>query len=348
MIALGIETSCDETSVAVVAVKDNQPEILAQEISSQIKVHRPFGGVVPELATRQHLLHIEPMFQRVLKQANMTIHDLHVIGVTQGPGLASSLLIGLSFAKALSIASNIPWLGINHLEGHLISPFLSQGILPHYPHIGLIISGGNTQIIHVKDLMQYDIIGSTRDDAVGEAYDKVAKMLNMPYPGGPQIETHAKNGNVKAINLPRAMLNSGDLSFSFSGLKTAIRVYLKENPQVLESENMIADLCASFQQAVIDVLIAKTFSAAMELGIQTVTLSGGVSCNKSICEAFLKKAEAKAIKCLVTQSALSTDNASMIALVAALHHQSGQRPDWSADINPNLRLTPGWSKQNYR
>ncbi|MEM9446055.1 MAG: tRNA (adenosine(37)-N6)-threonylcarbamoyltransferase complex transferase subunit TsaD [Verrucomicrobiota bacterium] len=340
MKVIGIETSCDETSVALLDFDENQqlPKILHQEVSSQIKIHQPYGGVVPELATRQHLIHLRPMIHKVLERAQTKWHHIDLIGVTRGPGLASSLMIGLSFAKACAIASEIPWLGINHLEGHLVSAFLSHNSVPIYPHLGLIISGGHTQIIHVKALSDYELIGSTRDDAAGEAFDKVAKMLDLPYPGGPVVEELARNGDASSISFPRAMINKPNYSFSFSGLKTAVKLYLDENPHWTHDKQHLSNICASFQQAVIDVLIHKTFKAAQELNLTTVSLSGGVSCNQAIRQTFAEEASRKGIKCVLAAPYLSTDNASMIALVAALQHQQGVLQKWDTDIDPNLKL----------
>ena len=292
MKVLGIETSCDETSVALLNFDEDQQsaKILHQEVSSQIKIHQPYGGVVPELATRQHLIHLEPMAQRVLEKAQTEWKQIDLIGVTRGPGLASSLMIGFSFAKACAVAAEVPWLGINHLEGHLVSAFLSHNRAPIHPHLGLIISGGHTQIIHIKAPVDYELVGSTRDDAAGEAFDKVAKMLNLPYPGGPEVEKLARDGDASSIPFPRAMINSPDYSFSFSGLKTAVKVYLEENPNWANDKQHTANICASFQQAVIDVLVNKTFRAAKELNLATVSLSGGVSCNQAIRQAFTDEA----------------------------------------------------------
>lgn len=335
---LGIETSCDETSVAVVEFSDRNIRILSHEIASQTESHRPYGGVVPEVATRQHLKHLNPMVPRVLAAGGMSLKEIDGIAVTRGPGLASSLMVGLSFAKGLAFSTGKPWVGVNHLEGHLFSAFLTQGDLPEKPHLGLIVSGGHTQIVYVKKPGEYDVIGSTQDDAAGEAFDKVAKLLGLPYPGGPEIEKKSRSGKGDAIGFPRAMLHKDHYHFSFSGLKTAVRVYLQQNPSILESEEGVCDVCASFQAAVVDVLLRKTMKACQEFDVETVTLSGGVSCNGALRAAFQSSGKEKGLEILLADPVLSTDNAAMIAAVGGFMLRAGRGSEWAEDVDPNLKL----------
>lgn len=339
MLVLGIETSCDETSVALLRMQKNEMKIVDQIVSSQIEHHRPFGGIVPEVATRQHLKNLQNMTRDILEKNKCDLKNIDGIGVTYGPGLAASLLVGLSFGKALAMSANVPWIGINHLEGHIFSPFLAQGILPKEPHVALVVSGGHTLLIHAgANKGTYKKLGGTRDDAAGEAFDKVAKLLGLEYPGGPQIEENAKNGDQKKINFPRGMIGSGDLNFSFSGLKTAVRIHLSKNPKILSDKKMIADVCASFQQAVIDVLVKKTRDACKKTNTKIFTVSGGVSCNKALSEAMETMAEKENLACLIAPPNLSTDNAAMIAAVAASHLSLGEKSPWNLDVDPNLKL----------
>lgn len=332
---LAIESSCDETAVAIIHRDNGQPKLLTSLISSQIEIHREFGGVVPEVACRNHAQRIRPLVQQALDDAGLTLDDITAFAATRGPGLASSLLVGLSYAKGLAAASNKPFYGINHMEGHLLSPFLdcSQGEIP--PHLGLIVSGGHTMLIDVQDYGQYRLIGRTIDDAAGEAFDKVGRMLSLPYPGGPEIEKHARQGNPKAYRFPRARLKDAPFNFSFSGLKTAVLYQLQkiEDPQV-----HLADLCASFQEAVIDALVKKTIRAAQEHGHTLITLSGGVACNRALQEALTQTAETAGMKVQPTPPALTTDNAGMIALAALLASENRDPDDLDIGINPNLPL----------
>src|ERR1051326_6378797 len=279
MLVLGIETSCDETSAAV--VRDGK-DILSNIVSSQIELHRPFGGVVPEIASRQHLRFIDQIIQEALDTAKVTLDQIEAVGVTRGPGLATSLLIGISTAKAIASARRIPFLGVNHLEGHLLSPFLvhtDTQALKHFPFVALIVSGGHTLLVYVRDIGDYEVLGQTVDDAAGEALDKLAKLLGLGYPGGPEIDKLAREGNRTAIDFPRSMQHSKDFNFSFSGLKTAVLYYLKKHSALSTQHSALADVCASFQEAVVDVLVGKTIAAARQKGVTLVTASGGVTCN---------------------------------------------------------------------
>ena len=335
---LAVESSCDETSVAVLQLEDGRFSLLCHQISSQIEQHRPFGGVVPELATRQHLLRLDPMVEEALSLTGCSLNELDGFAVTRGPGLASSLLIGLSYIKGLAFASGKPWIGVNHLEGHLYSPFLEAGTAPVFPHLGLIVSGGHTQLVAVRAVGHYERLGSTLDDAAGEAFDKVAKMLGLPYPGGPQLEVLAGKGNPQAFDLPRSMMESGDLNFSFSGLKTAVRVLLEKNPGIPDSPQGLADLSASFQAAVIEVLVSKTQKAARMHGLKVFTISGGVSCNKALREAMAQMAVKEGLTLHVASPVLSTDNAAMIGAAGLLRLAAGERSASELDVDPNLRL----------
>jgi N6-L-threonylcarbamoyladenine synthase len=334
---LAIESSCDETAVAILCYDGKDSKILSSEIASQIDIHREFGGVVPELASRNHSLHLRPLIDLALKNAGLEIENIDAFAATSGPGLASSLLVGNTTAKALSIATGKPFISINHMEGHLLSPFLSSKSLAS--NLALIVSGGHTMLIHMKAFRDYTLLGSTRDDAAGEAYDKVGKMLGLPYPGGPEIEKQARQGSATAFQFPRSMIKDG-LGFSFSGLKTAVLYQLEKlNPNTGQvPTEAIPDLCASFQQAVIDVLVYKTMKAAEQAGEELITVSGGVSCNRALREAIQQACDAQGKQLLIAPPHLSTDNAAMIAFVALQYQLAGLHSDINEDINPNLPL----------
>ena len=334
---LAIESSCDETAVAVLRHDGELVSILSSEISSQIDIHREFGGVVPELASRNHSLNLRPLIEIALKSADLSIDDIDAFGATAGPGLASSLLVGNTTAKSLAVATGKPFISVNHMEGHLLSPFIEQPKLSS--NLALIVSGGHTMLIQMKDFGDYHLLGSTRDDAAGEAYDKVGKMLGLPYPGGPEIEKQAKNGSPTAFKFPRSMMKDG-LDFSFSGLKTAVLYQLEKlDPEHGRAPSeAIPDLCASFQQAVIDVLVKKTLRAAEQCGETTITLSGGVSCNQTLRSALQSACDQNNLTLLIAPPALSTDNAAMIGFVALHSHLLGKSSNLDEDINPNLRL----------
>lgn len=330
---LAIESSCDETAVAIVRGRpDRAAEVLASEVASQIDLHREFGGVVPELASRNHSLHLRPLVEQALRHAWVSMAEIDAFAATSGPGLASSLLIGSTAAKAMACATGKPFLGINHLEGHLLSPFTSHTRVP--PHLALIVSGGHTLLLEVQAPGSYRKLGATRDDAAGEAFDKVGKMLGLPYPGGPEIEKAARHGNPAAYDFPRSMLHDPHPDFSFSGLKTAVLYTL----QKAASPPPVADLAASFQQAVIDVLVGKTLRAALRTGHRTLALSGGVSLNRALRAAFEKACAPAGIRLFTAAPALCTDNAAMIAFAALLRHLNGERTPLDADIHPNLPL----------
>lgn len=339
MLLLALESSCDETAVAILSGEPGQPaQILSSEIASQIELHRVYGGVVPEIASRNHSLHLRPLVEQALGRAGVAMQDLDAFAATSGPGLASSLLIGATAAKAMAAAAGKPFIGVNHLEGHLLSPFVDTGIVP--PHLALIVSGGHTLLLDVLEPGNYEKLGSTRDDAAGEAFDKVAKMLGLPYPGGPEIEKMAQSGNCEAFAFPRSMMKEPGFDFSFSGLKTAVLYTLSErNPsQGTPLVSELPDLCASFQQAVIDVLVAKSLRAARHSRRQTIALSGGVSLNRTLREAFQVACENEGITLATAPPGLCTDNAAMIAFAGLLRAYKGQSSSLDADIDPNLPL----------
>jgi len=348
MIILGIETSCDDTGIALVECDPPSPRlwrakqkcrILSNVISSQIKIHAPFGGVVPNLAARAHLKNIEPCLKETLKQAGNPKIDL--IAVTQGPGLIPALLVGVNFAKALAYNWNLPIIGINHIEGHIYANWLNDSEI-EFPVLCLVVSGGHTQLILMKNHGRYELLGETRDDAAGEAFDKVAKLLGLGYPGGPLISKHALEGNASAFDLPRPMINSKDFDFSFSGLKTAVLYKVRHfevRPQNAEPFQHINDMAASFQQATIDVLVKKTIKAAKQHQPKTIILSGGVAANSELRKQMEKAVKDLEIKFQMPDIKLCTDNGAMIAAVAAYKKKlAPERDQLLFSANANLKL----------
>jgi N6-L-threonylcarbamoyladenine synthase len=343
---LALETSCDETAVAILREHDRgsgppvgrtrpvpSSELLASEVASQIAAHEEYGGVVPEIASRNHLVHAPQLLERATREARIEIADIDLFAATSGPGLASSLMIGASIAKGLAIGLGKSFLAINHLEGHLLSPFFSDGEIRS--NVSLIVSGGHTMSVLVRGLGDYQIIGRTVDDAAGEAFDKVAKMLGLGYPGGPRIEERAREGDPKRFDLPRSMPDSGD--FSFSGLKTAVR-YLLPKIGALQNDSVLNDLCASFQQAVVDVLVRKTIAVAQEHGVDLVTVSGGVSGNQELRRQLREECERRGLEFKSAEPWLCTDNAAMIAFAGLLRSQAGFKSRVTEEIDPNLAL----------
>ena len=322
---LGIETSCDETAAAVV---EDGREILSNIVASQVDIHARYGGIVPEVASRQHLLTIIPIIQEAMSQAQAQWADLDGIAVTIGPGLAGSLLVGVNIAKAIALAQDMPLVGINHLEGHIYSNWL-EGREPNFPCLCLIVSGGHSDLLLMRGHGDYLPLGRTRDDAAGEAFDKVARILGLGYPGGPAIEQAALSGNGAVYPLPRAWLKGSD-DFSFSGLKTAV-LRLAEAKQDLSPP----DVAASFQQAVVDVLVTKTIAAAQRVGARQILLSGGVAANRHLCRSL---EERSTLPVLFPSPLLCTDNAAMIASCGYFHLKGGHIADWDLDVAPNLRL----------
>jgi N6-L-threonylcarbamoyladenine synthase len=327
---LAIETSCDETAVAILRGND----LLASEVASQ-REHELYGGVVPEVASRNHLLHAPRLLEKAAGNAGITLEEVDAFAATSGPGLASSLMIGASIAKGLALAFTKPYLAINHLEGHLLSPFF-VGKFEIEPNVSLIVSGGHTLLVEVRALGDYRILGRTVDDAAGEAFDKVAKMLGLGYPGGPEIERQALSGDAARFDFPRSMLDSGDHNFSFSGLKTAVRYRLADLRDV--SDDTRADVCASFQRAVVEVLVTKTLRAARSCGAKLITVSGGVSCNQELRTKMSEACNHAGVKLLTAVPRLCTDNAAMIAFAASLRVQAGLSSEVTQEIDPNLAL----------
>lgn len=329
---LALETSCDETAAAV-CTEDGR--ILSSCIASQIEVHRATGGVVPEVASRNHILHVRLLAEQALKEAGVSLSDIRAFAATSGPGLVSSLLIGTSMAKALAVAGNKPFLAVNHMEGHLLSPFMGDHG-PVRPCMALIVSGGHTMIVHLRRIADYKLIGRTRDDAAGEAFDKIGKMLGLPYPGGPEIDKKAREGDPTAIRFPRTMMADKNFEFSFSGLKTSV---LYELPKLdFTQPNTLADVCASVQEAIVDVLVEKLIAAAKKHKEQLVTVSGGVSCNRRLRERLTERCEKERLDLLLASPSHSTDNAAMIAFAAAQRFRLGESSPLEQDVDPNMPL----------
>lgn len=331
MITLAIESSCDETSCAL--LKDGR-EVLANIIASQIDTHKKYGGVVPEIASRQHVEAINTVINEAMEKSNLTFEDIDLISATRGPGLIGALLVGLSAGKALALGLNKPFLGINHIMGHVCANYIVHKDLKP-PFIGLIISGGHTYLIEVKDFIDFKIYGTTVDDAAGEAFDKVARAMNLPYPGGPVIDRLAKEGK-ETINFPRVMIKEDSYNFSFSGLKTAVLNYINQKNQKGE-EIIKEDLAKSFQEAVVDVLVEKTFRLTYEKNMDIIVLSGGVSANSRIREAFEERGKKEGIKIYYPTLDLCTDNAAMIGSAAYYLYKSGKY-DTNTFADPNLSL----------
>jgi N6-L-threonylcarbamoyladenine synthase len=349
MTILALETSCDETAVGILRGDRSGHELLASEVASQVAAHEKYGGIVPEIASRNHLIYAPRLLDRAANAAKTRLAEIDAFAATSGPGLASSLMIGASIAKGLAIGFVKPYLGINHLEGHLLSPFFGvtkDGDADIKPNMSLIVSGGHTMLIVVRGLTNYQLIGHTVDDAAGEAFDKVAKMLSLGYPGGPEIEKHARGGDPKRFDFPRSMLASEN--FSFSGLKTAVRYLLLkimpgEQRRVTQTpcdldEQTLRDLCASFQQAIIDVLVTKTIAAAQKHHLDLVTVSGGVSCNQELRRQLREACSRKGIEFKSAEPWLCTDNAAMIAFAALLRLRAGFQSQVTDEIDPNLAL----------
>lgn len=323
---LALETSCDETAAAVL---QGTGHLLSSVVASQASIHAVYGGVVPEVASRNHLAHIRQVVAGALAQADTSCHGIGLIAATSGPGLASALLVGLSFAKGLAVALDKPFLAVNHIEGHLLSPFFGQQDIP--PSIGLVVSGGHTLLVDIESAGHYRLLGRTLDDAAGEAYDKVAKLLGLGYPGGPEIEMRARQGDAQRFEFPRGMKNSGDLNFSFSGLKTAVRYLLPRT-----SPGDVADICAGFQEAVVDVLACKAVQAARYCRRDLIAVSGGVCMNGRLREVLSSKADAAGVRVVFAEPQLCADNAAMIAYAASQRWKSGERPDLDSDVAPTL------------
>lgn len=325
IITLGIESSCDETSVAVVK---NGREVLSNVINSQIKIHEKYGGVVPEIASRNHIEAISEVTKQALEEAKITFEDIDIIACTCGPGLVGALLIGVSYAKALSYALNKPLIGTNHIEGHIAANYITHKNLTP-PFLCLIVSGGHTHLVHIKNYNEFEILGKTRDDAIGEAFDKVARVIGLGYPGGPKVDKLAKEG-VANIELPKPHMEG--LDFSFSGIKTAIINLHHKNPDINK-----ANLCASFEKDVTEILLENTIEAAKKLNINKIALAGGVSANSYIRQEFLKL-QAKGYEIYYPEMILCTDNAAMIASAGYYNFMAGKVSDMYLNAIPNLKI----------
>ncbi|MCX6826368.1 MAG: tRNA (adenosine(37)-N6)-threonylcarbamoyltransferase complex transferase subunit TsaD [candidate division Zixibacteria bacterium] len=333
MITLGIETSCDETSIAVVR---DDAVILSNIILSQI-IHKGFGGVVPELASREHLKSIIPVYEQALAIAGITKEDIDLVAATFGPGLVGALLVGLNFGRGLAFGNDIPFIAVNHLEGHMAANILANKDLPQ-KYLTLIISGGHTSLVLVDGFGHYKILGQTKDDAVGEAYDKIAKVLGLGYPGGAEIDRLAKTGNRDYFHFPRGIMREDSYNFSYSGLKTAVALHIKGLSEK-ELVNHTADIAASFQEAAVEVLVNKTVRAADEFGVMAVTLSGGVASNSRLKELMNKRLLGMGVKFYFPPPELCTDNGAMIAVAGYLRYKLDGPSLMPINAVPNLRLT---------
>jgi N6-L-threonylcarbamoyladenine synthase len=332
MLVLGVETSCDDTAAAV--LRDGTA-ILSNVISSQDEIHGPYGGVVPELASRQHMQSILPIIDRALQIAGVGPQDLNGIAVTYGPGLVGSLLVGLSLVKGMAFRWDIPFVGVNHLEAHLLAIHLEHDVC--FPYIALLASGGHTLLYLVKDIGSYIHLGGTRDDAAGEAYDKVAKMMGLGYPGGRAIDNLAKTGNPKAVRFPRARVKSGSYEFSFSGIKTAVWHYLKAHAEE-EWRERLADIAASFQEAVVDMLVNPAIKAALAHGVNRIVLAGGVAANSRWREKLKARADEERVEVFFPAPKFCTDNAAMIALTGYHWLKRGRRDEFCLNADADLTL----------
>ena len=346
MIVLGIESSCDETGVALVKAADGLPGavatwpvLLAHALHSQIEMHQAYGGVVPELASRDHIRRVIPLTQSVLDQAGVLAAEIDVVAFTRGPGLAGALLVGAGVAAGLAAAWRKPLLGVHHLEGHLLSPFLSQDP-PTFPFVALLVSGGHTQLMQVNTVGDYALLGETIDDAAGEAFDKSAKLLGLPYPGGPGLARLAEQGDPKAFALPRPLLHSGNLDFSFAGLKTAVLTQTQRLGQALPDR--LADVAASTQAAIVEVLVKKSMRALAQTGLKRLVVAGGVGANSALRAQLNAQCQQQGVRVHYPELYLCTDNGAMIAMAAAMRIQAlpdlRMNPDGAFDVRPRWSL----------
>lgn len=337
---LALETSCDETSAALIS----QGVVLASIVSSQTKLHSEYGGVVPELATREHLRNLPPVVNAALAKADVKPNVLKAIAATQGPGLPNALMAGFKAAQGLAFALDVPFIGVHHHEAHLYSPWISgtpsrAEFEAFAPNVSLIVSGGHTILVHVRAELDHVILGSTLDDAAGECFDKTAKLIGLPYPGGPEMDRLAANGNPDAYDFPRPLLREANDDFSFAGLKTSVRYFLQRNPAVLQDQQSLRDLCASVQAAIVEVLVTKTLRAARRLGVRCVTASGGVTCNSRLRRNLQAACDREHLKLRLAQPALCTDNAAMIGILAERKLLRGKSAtDLDEEARPNWPL----------
>lgn len=324
-ILLALETSCDETAVAILR---DHGDVLAHRIATQAEIHAQYGGVVPEVASRNHLLILPGLIRSALADAGLGVGDLDAFAATTGPGLAAALMVGAAAAKGLALGTGNPFLAVNHIEGHMLSPFFGEAVIA--PHVALVASGGHTLLFDVEGYGNYRLLGKTRDDAAGEAFDKVAKLLGLGYPGGAEVDRLAREGDPVRFDFPRSMMTSGDLDFSFSGLKTSVRYFLEKRAPASD----LADVCASFQEAVVDVLVAKALSAAAQCGHGLIGVSGGVSANRRLGEKLDLACALKGCSWRAAPTELRADNALMIAFAAS--HRSERASSTATDVHPNF------------
>lgn len=339
MTILALETSCDETSAAV--VRDGC--VLSNVVSSQVKLHAEYGGVVPELATREHLRNLQPIVGEALRNAGVSARDLDAMAATRGPGLPAALMVGLRAAQAMAYVLQKPFVAINHHEAHLYSPWIRghppcAGFDRFEPNVSLIVSGGHTLLLHVRAEFQHTVLGGTIDDAAGECFDKTAKLIGLPYPGGPAMDRLAAGGDRRRFDFPRPKLRDPDDDFSFSGLKTAVRYFLRDHPGLVEDHHGLRDLCASVQAAIIDVLVAKTLRAAERLSVRCVTASGGVTANSALRRELAVECERRGMALRIAEGKFCTDNAGMIAVLAERKLRAGEPSLIDTDIAPGLAL----------
>ncbi len=337
---LAIETSCDETSAAVIC----DGAVLSNVVSSQIKLHAEYGGVVPELASREHLRNLLPVIRAALNEANLSNGQLDAVAVTQGPGLPAALMVGFKAAQAFAFALRRPFLGINHHEAHLYSPWITgqpprADFAVFQPNVSLIVSGGHTMLVHVAGELKHRVLGGTIDDAAGECFDKIAKLIGLPYPGGPELDKLAAQGNPRAFDFPRPLLHEANDNFSFSGLKTSVRYFVRDHLHLLENAQSLRDLCASTQAAIVQVLVTKTLRAAKRLGVRCVTASGGVTCNSGLRNELAAGCAKNGFTLRLAEKSLCTDNAAMIGILAERKLLAGHAPSPSgAEINVGWAL----------
>lgn len=340
MTLLAFETSCDETSAAV--VRDGF--ILASVVSSQIQLHAEYGGVVPELAAREHLRNLQPVARAVLAQADIAVDEIDAVAATQGPGLPTALMVGLKAAQAFAFVAGKPFLGIHHHEAHLYSPWIAAAPRPRaefekfQPNVSLIVSGGHTMLVHVTSELEHRVLGSTVDDAAGECFDKTGKLLGLAYPAGPIIDRLAEQGNPEAFNFPRPMRNDAHHDFSFSGLKTSVRYFLRDHPGLADEPQPLRDLCASVQAAIVDVLVTKTVRAARKIGVKCITASGGVTCNRALRRQLESACRRAGLTLRLADASLCTDNAAMVGILAGRKLELGVAP-----TPPDAEIMPNWS-----
>jgi len=340
MLVLGIETSCDETAVAILAANDaGVPRIRAECIASQIDIHARFGGVVPEIASREHLATLPSMVDTVIREAGISWHDLDLIAVTAGPGLMGALLVGVSYARAAGLVNDIPVMPVHHMRAHLLAPGLMQA-LPDFPFVTLLVSGGHTMLIRVDDVRRLSLLGQTLDDAAGECFDKTARLLGLPYPGGPAIARVAEGGDATRFTLPRPMLNRDNDDFSFSGLKTAVMYIARQHRELLDQPQALRDLAAGIESAIADVLVTKAVRACVRERIPRLVAAGGVVANTCLRERLAAEAAAAGIELFLPEPAHCTDNAAMVAYAALLQQRDGAAIPSTWDARPRWPCAP--------